>query len=680
MAFVEKFADVVFEQLKKIDVFLVICSLVLFAAAEINFEAGPEDKCDVCKFFVRLIKENADEYKGIVTDPFKELVCKNTGKLKDVCMAFVEKFADVVFEQLKKIDEEKICQTMRLCEQVQILAMEAEMKNNIPCVVCEIIVKEITKQLGKSKPEIINALVQKCEALPKFQEQCKLAVMIYGERLIDWIVEKGQNPGVVCKLVGLCPKESRMYLGNMYSPETNDKAKCLFNCLKGKYPLMKIIEVVLKCKSDTKCYVAELGPDVINCVGQCLALDVDPETNNKAKCLFNCLKGKYPMMKILEVVLKCKSDTKCYVAELGPDVIDCLGQCLALEVDPESNDKAKCLFNCLKGKYSWQKILAVVLVCNTNPTCYAIELGPSVADCVGKCIVKQEVDPETNNKAKCLFDCLKGKYPLMKIIEVVLKCKSDTKCYVAELGPDVIDCVGHCLAVDVDPMANDKAKCLFDCLKGKYPLMKILEVVLKCKSDKKCYVNELGPDVLECLGNCLAGEIVDDLTVLPDLSDANCLFDCLKGKFPYQKILEVVMKCKKDVKCYIQELGPEVVDCVFQCRRLEPQQVDIVKCLFDCLKGKYDWWKIAEVVIKCRDNKQCYVDELGPDVLECLGNCLAEQPDEESINKAKCIFDCMMGRYTFERILAVVMRCKKDWMCYVAELGPDVKKCIAQCF
>jgi hypothetical protein len=357
-----------------------------------------------------------------------------------------------------------------------------------------------------------------------------------------------------------------------------NKAKCLFDCLKGKYPLPRIIEVVLKCKQDTKCYVQELGPDVIDCLGQCLALYVDPETNDKAKCLFNCLKGKYSLIKIIEVVLKCKQDTKCYVQELGPDVIECLGHCLALDVDPATNDKAKCLFDCLKGKYSLIKIIEVVLKCRQDTKCYVQELGPDVIDCLGQCLAV--VDVETNDKAKCLFNCLKGKYSLIKIIEVVLKCKQDTKCYVQELGPDVIDCLGQCLALDVDPATNDKAKCLFDCLKGKYSLIKIIEVVLKCRQDTKCYVQELGPDVIDCLGQCLAFE---DLKVEPDMSDVNCLYDCLKGKFPYQRIIEVVMKCQKDVKCYIQELGPDVIDCVFQCRKLQPQQVDLIKCLFDCL-------------------------------------------------------------------------------------------------
>jgi hypothetical protein len=390
---------------------------------------------------VRLIKENADQYKGIVTDPFKELVCKNTGKLKDVCMAFVEKFADVIFEQLKKIDEEKICQTMKLCEQVQILAMEAEMKNNIPCVVCEIIVKEITKQLGKSKSEIIKALVQKCEALPKFQEQCKLAVMIYGERLIDWIVEQGKNPGVVCKMVGLCPKESRMYPTDLYDPAVINPAKCIWKCLKGKYPLEKIIAVVLLCKNNVACYAIELGPNVVDCVKQCIDVsEEEVKAVNKAKCLFDCLKGKYPLPRIIEVVLKCKQDTKCYVQELGPDVIDCLGQCLALYVDPETNDKAKCLFNCLKGKYSLIKIIEVVLKCKQDTKCYVQELGPDVIDCLGQCLAL-DVDPETNNKAQCLWKCLKGKYPLEKIIAVVLLCKNNVACYAIELGPSVVDCV-----------------------------------------------------------------------------------------------------------------------------------------------------------------------------------------------------------------------------------------------
>lgn len=181
---------------------------------------------------------------------------------------------------------------------------------------------------------------------------------------------------------------------------------------------------------------------------------------DKIKCLAKCLKNNVPLEKILQVVLKCKSDLNCYKNELGEEAMRCAGQCMKLQVmdvdgvadadlDVELSEK---LFKRISKKFrkvgkltkkafnTYRKYRSLIPL---EDQLMSEKFFKKVKKFVRK--VSKKLKSGIIGKAKCILKCLKGSVSLPKLIEVVTKCKTDKKCYLKYLGQKGAECAAKCL-------------------------------------------------------------------------------------------------------------------------------------------------------------------------------------------------------------------------------------------
>jgi hypothetical protein len=249
--------------MKKLLSIFIIALLFLSVSAQL-FEEDTEalNKCDACKFFVELIKEQIPKYQGRITPIFKNAVCAKLQKGKNVCELVVDMFGDAIVKALEKMDVEKTCVSLKLCTKIQEIMFANALgvtSDGATCPICKYIVTIVAENISKKREQIIEILLEQCSKLPKSPATvCQAIAITYGNKIIDWVEGQGEQPEVICAKIRMCPPEDLM------------KANCLFECLKGKFPLPRIIDVVTKCKKDVRCYISELGSDVFDCVVQCI--------------------------------------------------------------------------------------------------------------------------------------------------------------------------------------------------------------------------------------------------------------------------------------------------------------------------------------------------------------------------------------------------------------------------
>ncbi|KAN0009473.1 hypothetical protein ACTFIU_006768 [Dictyostelium citrinum] len=76
----------------------------------------------------------------------------------------------------------------------------------IGCQTCETLVQEVidvTPKYGYSKQEISENIYDLCNKIPSLSSRCKLIVTIYGNTLVDAIVD-GENAYQTCKFLNEC--------------------------------------------------------------------------------------------------------------------------------------------------------------------------------------------------------------------------------------------------------------------------------------------------------------------------------------------------------------------------------------------------------------------------------------------------------------------------------------------
>ncbi|KAM9998979.1 hypothetical protein ACTFIZ_002537 [Dictyostelium cf. discoideum] len=76
----------------------------------------------------------------------------------------------------------------------------------IGCQTCETLVQEAidtVPKYGVSKQEISDKIYSLCNSIPTLSSRCKLIVTIYGETLVDAILD-GENANQTCKFLNEC--------------------------------------------------------------------------------------------------------------------------------------------------------------------------------------------------------------------------------------------------------------------------------------------------------------------------------------------------------------------------------------------------------------------------------------------------------------------------------------------
>jgi len=59
---------------------------------------------------------------------------------------------------------------------------------------------------------------------------------------------------------------------------------------------------------------------------------------------------------------------------------------------------------------------------------------------------------------------------------------------------------------NIEEEENDFAKCVMNCIKKELGPDRWLEIVGKCKTDIKCYIKEAGATGLKCAASCILSE------------------------------------------------------------------------------------------------------------------------------------------------------------------------------
>jgi len=178
--------------------------------------------CPLCKLLVGKVKEAADQYKGVVTEEFKQLVCnKLPSTTQGLCRSFVDEYGPRVIDALlNKLDPEAVCSKLGLCDDAvwyrrfvtdkdaYLIYMELEKmgESNDNCALCKYIVGEVEQYANSSREELEHRLLKACELLPGQLEQlCDTVILLYGPQILDYILTY-ETPEIVCKQIGLCAK------------------------------------------------------------------------------------------------------------------------------------------------------------------------------------------------------------------------------------------------------------------------------------------------------------------------------------------------------------------------------------------------------------------------------------------------------------------------------------------
>eukprot|EP00818_Percolomonas_sp_WS_P005429 CAMPEP_0117448824 /NCGR_PEP_ID=MMETSP0759-20121206/7611_1 /TAXON_ID=63605 /ORGANISM="Percolomonas cosmopolitus, Strain WS" /LENGTH=427 /DNA_ID=CAMNT_0005241245 /DNA_START=17 /DNA_END=1300 /DNA_ORIENTATION=- len=181
--------------------------------------------CPLCTLLVGKVKEAASEYKGLVTEEFKQLVCKKLpSATQGLCNQFVEEYGPAVIDALlKKLDPQAVCSKLGLCDDAvwfrkyvtdkdaYLIYIELQQmgESNDNCAMCKYIVGEVEQYANSSREELEHRLIKACELLPGQLEQlCDTVILLYGPQILDYILTY-ETPEIVCKQVGLCPKTAQ---------------------------------------------------------------------------------------------------------------------------------------------------------------------------------------------------------------------------------------------------------------------------------------------------------------------------------------------------------------------------------------------------------------------------------------------------------------------------------------
>nr|XP_020457587.1 prosaposin isoform X1 [Monopterus albus] len=213
--------------------------------------------CDDCvKFLTDLqaqAKANASYFDSLIKS-FEEQ-CDQLGEgLSDMCKQYISQYGPVIFQQFMSMEQQPkdICVGAGFCaaamkKSVPMLKLEAakrvptakavpavklvpatkvesatdksakpmvRVRQNPSCAICEFVMKQLESLLEDQTTEeqVIQAVEKVCTLLPSsLSEQCKSLIEVYGEAIIELLVQEA-DPESVCTVLGLCNNARRAYV------------------------------------------------------------------------------------------------------------------------------------------------------------------------------------------------------------------------------------------------------------------------------------------------------------------------------------------------------------------------------------------------------------------------------------------------------------------------------------
>ncbi|CAF1045581.1 unnamed protein product [Rotaria magnacalcarata] len=176
-----------------------------------------DPECSLCKYVVSyldlLIQSNitaAELEKAL------EFVCTILpSSYQKQCKTFVDSYAPILAELIAELDDPNVvCVWLTLCPKsedkvIQVPALKMNKFKSLPCNLCEYIVNylEAIIQSNSTETQFEDALDKACKIIPisQLQSECQTLVHLYGDDLINYLVNHG-NPKAVCQKLGICDK------------------------------------------------------------------------------------------------------------------------------------------------------------------------------------------------------------------------------------------------------------------------------------------------------------------------------------------------------------------------------------------------------------------------------------------------------------------------------------------
>ncbi|XP_036121783.1 prosaposin isoform X1 [Molossus molossus] len=205
-------------------------------------EPQPKAGGDVCQDCVQLvtdvqnaIRTNATFVQALVEHAREQ--CDRLGPgMADMCKNYINQYSDIAIQLMMHMQQDQqpkeICGLVGFCDQVKEMPMQplipakvvsenvipalelvepikkdlVQAKSDVPCDLCEYVVKEVVKLMdsNKTEEEIIHALDKVCSKLPKsLSEECQEVVDTYGRSILSILLQEA-SPELVCSMLQLC--------------------------------------------------------------------------------------------------------------------------------------------------------------------------------------------------------------------------------------------------------------------------------------------------------------------------------------------------------------------------------------------------------------------------------------------------------------------------------------------
>lgn len=161
-----------------------------------------EQLCTLCEEYSALATSylNANKTQNEIIETLHQ-ACSKLHSYEQQCVILVDYYAQLFFREVGRIQPEEFCRKVNLCERISLSLP----KKDDSCTICRQIVLEILAKLKDpdSELEIIQMLLQECNKMERYAQECKRLVFRYGP-LILANGEKFLESTDVCAAIHAC--------------------------------------------------------------------------------------------------------------------------------------------------------------------------------------------------------------------------------------------------------------------------------------------------------------------------------------------------------------------------------------------------------------------------------------------------------------------------------------------
>ncbi|XP_009382860.2 uncharacterized protein LOC135627879 isoform X1 [Musa acuminata AAA Group] len=163
-------------------------------------DEGYDQLCKLCENFTAQATQYLGENKT-QTEIIETLhqACSELKPFKDQCILLVDYYASLFFVEISKIHPEEFCTKFSLCQE------RLSVKSDDACSLCHGVVAKLLMKLQDpdTQFEVIKMLLQECNKVENYVQECKKMVLHYGPLiLVDG--EKFLESTDVCAAMHAC--------------------------------------------------------------------------------------------------------------------------------------------------------------------------------------------------------------------------------------------------------------------------------------------------------------------------------------------------------------------------------------------------------------------------------------------------------------------------------------------